>query len=225
MQSAREPLSWLTLERYALNELSSEERAEVETRLAESESDRACLAEILSDQSELPALPPLTTNVTPISAARADKQRTRGRLAVFATLSAAAALLLVFLRDPARDASGPSAPEPSGIKGADVALRLISDHQGSAPLTFGAGERFKLEVTCPPKLSHKLRLLVRQGGELFEPVPRAATFACGNLVPWPGAFALEGSEPADVCIYWGAAEEPSEAELQREATCTKLRAR
>jgi hypothetical protein len=209
MQDAHEPLSWLTLERYALGELSAEERRDVEARLAESEQDRACLAEILSDKSELPPLP----SVSSLDSAR--KKRNARWLGVSATLCAAAAVLLVLLRP-----SGELRDEH--VKGREVALRLVSDRQGPEPTQFSAGERFKVEVTCPPSLSGSLRLLVLQGAELFEPLPRDASFRCGNLVPWPGAFALDGSEPAEVCIYWGTREKPDRAELARAASCRQL---
>jgi hypothetical protein len=209
MQGAPEPLSWLTLERYALGELSPEERRDVEARLAESEQDRACLAEILSDRSELPPLP----QVSPIDSAK-KRQRTRW-LGASATLCAAAAVLVFLLRP-----SGELRDEH--VKGREVALRLVSDRQGPEPTQFSAGERFKVEVTCPPSLSGSLRLVVLQGAELFEPLPRDASFRCGNLVPWPGAFALDGSEPAEVCVYWGTREKPDRAELTRAASCRQL---
>ncbi len=212
MPSAHEPLSWLTLERYALGELGDDERREVEARLAESEQDRACLAEILSDKSELPPLP----KVTAIDSAR--KKRNARWLGLSATLCAAAAALIVLFR-PAGNELG-----DAHVKGSEVALRLISDRQGPAPSQFSAGERFKVEVTCPPSLSGALRLIVLQGAEQFEPLPRDASFRCGNLAPWPGAFALDGNQPAEVCVYWGASSEPDRKELTRAASCVRLSA-
>jgi anti-sigma factor RsiW len=161
MASAHEPLSWLTLERYALGELSAEERARVEAQLAESPVDRACLQEILEDRSELSLPSPApVASVTSLAPARAAR---RGRwLAVCAALGAAATIVLMV-----RDQREPAPYD--GVKGSDVALRLISDRQGVEPRTFAAGERFKVEVTCPARLGASLRLLIFQGGEVFEP--------------------------------------------------------
>lgn len=209
MQDVHEPLSWLLLERYALGELSPDERKDVEARLARSEVDRACLAEIMADQSELPPL----ASVSTITSARARK---RPWLAWSAAVCAAAAALVLVLQKPARD------DLDEHVKGADVALRLISDRQGDDPTQFSAGERFKVQVTCPPKLSGSLRLIVAQGTELFEPLARDASFRCGNLAPWPGAFALDGSGAADVCVYWGTSAKPDAAELARAGTCRRL---
>lgn len=220
MAGEHEPVSWLTLERYALGELSAEERAQVEARLAASEVDRACLEEILQDRSELSLPGPAPANVSAPAQARAAR-RPRRWLYWGAGLSAAAALLLVVRH--ARE----GAPAPyDGVKGSEVSLRLISERQGAEPRSFQQGERFKVEVSCPARLGPSLRLLVFQAGEVYEPLPPPAGFACGNLVPWPGAFALDGEAPAEVCLYWGEGTAPQErAELGRDAVCTRLEAR
>ncbi len=216
MSSQPEPLSWLTLERYALGELSTEERVEVEARLAQSDADRACLVEIMQDKSELPPLPALAVQAP-------ARRRSRG-MVVYAGLCAAAAALFLVLR-PERGLPPQAAPY-DGVKGTQVALRLISEGQGADPEIFRAGERFKVEVTCPPRLGASLRLFVFQGRERFEPLPKPATFACGNLVAWPGAFALDGQEAADVCVYWGVQDAPhARAALGRDAVCTHLEPR
>jgi hypothetical protein len=229
MQSAPEPLSWLTLERYALGELSADERAEVEARLAASESDRACLAEILADKSELPPLTglpeedaPSAQVAAPASLAAARARQKAHWLPWSLGLCAAAAALLLVLRKPSGEQASDPALLADHVKGTDVTLRLHSDRSGSDPSRFSAGERFKLEVTCPPSLSDVLRLVIVQGSELFEPLPRSPSFRCGNLAAWPGAFALDGTEAADVCVYWGSSERPSKEDLARAGTCTRL---
>lgn len=220
MQSAPEPLSWLTLERYVLGELSASERAEVEARLAASETDRACLAEIMADKSELPPLAP----ARPVASIASARKRPRPQwLAWSAGLAAAAAALIVVLREPARDGSAPSGGEEH-VKGSEVTLRLVSDRQGHEPTHFRAGERFKVQLSCPPALSSALRLFVVQGSQVFEPLPRDASFRCGNQVLWPGAFALDGKEPAEVCLYWGPREQPAPGDFQQQATCSRLAA-
>jgi hypothetical protein len=147
--------------------------------------------------------------------------------------AAAALLLLMRSSDPALDPrANPAALDPSqpsaldpGIKGGDeVVVRLSGEHQGASPRQFAVGERFKVEVTCPPRLGSALRLFVFQAGEVFEPLPLTKPLACGNLVPWPGAFALDGSQPADVCVAWstqlGAVR--SASDLGPDSSCTRL---
>jgi hypothetical protein len=227
----REPLSWLLLERYELGELTATERLDVEARLAESESDRACLAQIRADQTALPALPAL-----PAKAAQPASQpgkvhtlpRRRGTWIVVSTglCAAAALLLLVRMDNPGSGSATTSAVESDpGIKGgSEVVLRLSGEHQGASPRHFGQGERFKVEVTCPPRLSDALRLFVFQDGEVFEPLPLTAPLACGNLVPWPGAFALDGAQPADVCVAWAAnlGAVTRASDLGEMSSCTRL---
>lgn len=234
----REPLSWLLLERYALGELSPTERAEVERRLAESEVDRACLAQIQNDQSALPPLPATDTTGAPRDrstasapgAATLHKLPRRGGWIVVTSGLCAAAAAALLLFGPKRNVDGPESSQPAlpalddGIKGSDVTLRLTGERQGVDPKSYGLGERFKVEVTCPPRLSSSLRLFVFQAGEVFEPLPTSTPIACGNLVPWPGAFALDGDEAAEVCVTWSARSGTARTreELGDEASCVPL---
>ena len=101
-----EPVSWLLLERYALGELGPDERADVEARLAASEEDRACLAQIRADTSALPLLPltaPARLRVAPAGPGSVPRspaaQSARARwIATSGALCAAAAALLLVLR-------------------------------------------------------------------------------------------------------------------------------
>ncbi|MFM2419894.1 MAG: hypothetical protein RL385_4617 [Pseudomonadota bacterium] len=210
MTPDQEPISWLMLERYALGELSAEERTLIDARLSTSAEDRALLASIVAGGAELPPLPasaPIST------AAERATRRPVGRVVLFGGMLATAAVaLLVFM-------TGTEPAPYAGVKGSGVSLRIISDRQGPEPKTFASGERFKVAVTCAAQPAHSLRLLVFQGGERFEPLPEHAP-PCGNLVEWPGAFALDGGDPADVCLYWGTNHEPrpDAAEL----TCLRL---
>jgi hypothetical protein len=213
-----EPLSWLTLERYVLDELAPEERARVEAQLQSSVADRACLQTILQDQSELPPL----ARPTPRGAAtrRARKRESLPWLAAgFAT---AAAIALGWLR-------GPELPPSrrivaSGEKGGEVALTVYGEQHGEAARVFTQGERFKLLVTCPSDFRESLEVLVFQDGRRYQPLGSARPATCGNRVPWPGAFALDGTAPAVVCVTWGehASHVRAVSELTETAVCTEL---
>lgn len=227
---SREPLSWLTLELYALNELPSSERARVEAQLAQSSADRACLDSILNDLSELPALPalPATTSAratgeperdversSELVRARMRRERARlGRaLPLASMLAVAAALALMFWREPTAVESKRMVYD--GSKGGEVALELASDRLGVQPSAFRDGDRLKLLVTCPQWLGGRLHVLVFQGGQRFEPLTSPSSFACGNMVPWPGAFAVDGAAAVDVCITWSA--DPAKRSAARDA--------
>jgi hypothetical protein len=187
MSDPQEPLSWLLLERYALGELPASERARVEAQLAVSESDRARLAELRQAATALPDLP---------AAPRPPARRARW-LGMSLGLAAAAALLLM-MRPQALEhgVMGPA------VKGNDISIEILSDRKAGPARTFSPGERFKLLVSCPPGFPHELRPLVLQGDARFEALPRMPVFACGNRIPWPGAFALDGSEEVRVCVLW-----------------------
>lgn len=211
-----EPLSWLTLERYALGELDALETRRVEAQLAHSPEDRACLESILADDSELPALP------IPLRAPR----RRAPFWGATASLVAAAALLLVLLR-PGDTALLPVRHVQEGSKGGDVALSLRSDRQSGEPRTFSAGERFKVLVTAPAWFERPLRVVVFQDGQRFEPLPAGVDLARGNRVPWPSAFSLDGGAPAEVCVTWSTEPQTAlrAADLGEAAVCTELQPR
>ena len=225
-QLSMEPLSWLTLERYALDELPPFERDRVERQLATSSADRACLDEILNDRSELPALPmPVTADVVPITKARARRARWS---TAFGVLAVAAALTLAVLRP--TQVPGARRQVHDGVKGGEVALVVVSEERGELPTHFVTGERFKLLLTCPTWLRTELHLSVFQGGRRYQPLPEAYDFACGNRVPWPGAFALDGDTPVDVCVSWGDPDRRHESataatQLEPSVVCERLQPR
>jgi hypothetical protein len=181
-------LSFLTLERYALGELSQERCREVEARLAESERDRMRLAAIRGDSVELLPLP------TPLAPTKARRPALWAGLG--GALAAAALALLVFL------APGEEQTLGHRTKGGDVALVLVGEQHGAEATTFAQGERFKLLVTCPPDLTGSLRAAVYQGGALYQPLADGGPRACANRAAWPGAFALDGRARAWVCVRW-----------------------
>lgn len=96
-----------------------------------------------------------------------------------------------------------SAQPEASTKGGELALKLVGDVHGESPWTFAPGEHFKVYVTCPDSFSRVLGVLVFQGQARFEPMARGALRCGENLAAWPGAFALDGAEVADVCVVWG----------------------
>lgn len=217
-----EPVSWLLLERYALGELSVADRADVERRLAASEADRTCLDLILSDRAELPELP--LPSKRPIALVT-TRPRSAFRVAIGSAMAIAAAMTLVFLREPGAPPSRRQVYD--GTKGGEVALSLHSASGEEDVTHFAQGERFKLLVTCPAWLdAHPRRMLVFQSGQRYEPLASRSVGGCGNHVPWPGAFALDGDEHADVCITWAdparVAASTRATDLEPEVVCARL---
>ncbi|MDB4989774.1 MAG: hypothetical protein JWN04_4952 [Myxococcaceae bacterium] len=219
-----EPLSWLTLERYALGELSSEERARVAARLAASHEDQSCLDSILSDASTLPPLPVARPTAPEVATKLAALRRRRWLAGSSALLAAAAAWALSFVHFDALPASQRHVSE--GVKGGDVALSIHGEQSGEDASTFSQGERFKVLLTCPEWLSTQLRVVVFQGRQAYEPLARVPVFSCGNHVPWPGAFRLDGTAPVDVCVSFGGSGEAERAtspgELAPSVVCKRL---
>ncbi len=189
------PISWLTLERFALGELGADAARDVKTHLKGCDACAVCHAKILNEMAV--PLPPLPEPVPVAVTARARVIRLVAPVA--ATLSlAAAVMLLVTKRDPAVEA-----PRDRS-KGGDVSLALVSDNEQAEGGGFHIGERFKAVVTCPSAMSDDASLVwdlvaFDADGSSY-PLPRAQRVACGNRVPLSGAMTFTGSGPIDVCV-------------------------
>lgn len=214
-------LSWLVLERYALGEVSASEHAVVEARLKASLADRERLDSILHDQvalKPLPALLPLRN-----AQAKPSHRRSLNHVAVLTLAAAAGLLALVDWRAASPDVESAPTPARTQTKGGDLSLSLVNRQGALNPESFEQGESFKVLVTCPPDLEDELRLFIFQGGARYEPLA-STQLGCGNQMPWPGAFSLDGSEPATICV----SANPTRANawtveaLGAEATCTTL---
>lgn len=208
---AHEPVSWLMLERYALGELDERERGDVERALAASSEDRARLDAILGDSTELPPLPVL------------HERRLATRWITGLGLAAALALALVRPFAGVPDQRSVS----DGVKGEEIAVVLHSERTGHAPSAFRDGERFKLLVTCPTWMKSRLTVLMFQGRERYQPLLPAQDLPCGNLVPWPGAFTLDGRDDVQVCVTWSQdlaklSRARTPRELEPEVVCTTV---
>jgi hypothetical protein len=183
--------SWLVLERYALGECDPTETRVVEETLAADPQARAILAAIRSDARPLP---PLT--------APTDRPPRRPRWVWgLAPLALAAAALVAVVVNPWEDR--PDHP-PDRVKGGDLALTLVRLRDGvqtAAPAEVAAGDRLALRLTCPPGPT-AVDVVVVHGGEVGFPIP-AAVVECGNQVPVPGAFSVDGAGRLVVCVAVG----------------------
>jgi hypothetical protein len=187
-----QPISWLKLEQYQLGELSSDEQKRVETHLSECNACRASLDSISQADLVLKPLPEVTRK-TPLL-----RWVTAGT-----ALAAAAALLLVFLVVDWKKAVPDVPGSKIGFKGGDLSITLVRERQGAIlhdPEAFLAGDRFKVQVTCPPAEEIYWNVVIFQDeGSSFPYVP-AEPLKCGNRVPLPGAFTITGKSAAIVCL-------------------------
>jgi hypothetical protein len=185
------PISWLRLERYHAGELGAAEREEIAAHLASCEACAACLRTIEADDAR--ALPPL-----PVRAAAGRRNVvTLRRAAPVAFALAAAAVLVLVLRVP-RDGA-------DRYKGGEVSFTLVREDEAlvvEAGGSYRDGERIKALVTCPPEMRAAFDLVVYENGEAAFPLPPIEGLACGNDVPFPGAFRLTGRAPMRVCLAW-----------------------
>ena len=209
------PVSWLRLERYALDEVGADERKEIAGHLAACPGCRARADLIAGDASrELPPLP---------SAPPAWSTRRRPRwLAQAAAWATAAAILLVVWARPG------DSPHLGGrriaVKGGDVTIELVRERAGTIawePTSFTADDRFKLLLTCaPPPRVYADLVVLQSDGPAF---PAAASLiGCGNRVPLPTSFRITGPGDASICVALDPDGPPSRARLAGPHVCLHL---
>jgi hypothetical protein len=213
-----QPISWLKLEQYQLGELSADEMRRVEAHLKECEVCRASLESIQQDEAVLKPLPEITRK------APLWRWVTAGT-----ALAAAAALLLVLLVADWKQAVPDIPGSKIGFKGGELSISLVRERQGKIlhdPESFAPGDRFKLQVTCPPSEEIFWNVVVFQaGGSSFPYIPEEP-LKCGNRVPLPGAFSITGKSAATVCLTVST-QPPDRAslsmrDLPRDTVCTVL---
>ena len=182
-----EPVSWLRLERFALEPRDSSVREHV----AACPACKSCLDVI---ERDVVALPPLAVPA---------KTRPWWHFALPALLPlAAAAILLIVLRPRVETEHR---REQVTIKGVGVVvLELVRERRGAIMMdarTFKEGDRFKLVVTCPPDRTAHFELRVQEAGtdQIDRPLS-PADLVCGNQVVMPGAFTLTGAKANEVCV-------------------------
>lgn len=225
-----QPLSWLTLERHALDELSGGAASTVSAHLEGCAACRAALASITADARVLPPLPAPARAAAP---ATVPWWRRRGMWGGAGLLAAAAVLLLlVLVRTP--DSAGSELAPRVRVKGAGVVvMTLVRERAGAIafdPPDVDAGDRWKLQLTCAPGGAAWVELAVYQPGAAPAfPLP-PHRLACANNVVVPGAFRITGGG-ATVCarITPDAPAPPDRARFparpSRAMACAAVRAR
>lgn len=199
MNAPRETVSWLLLERYALDELPESERRAVESALSSDDAARDCLALIRSDARTLPPLPVVPASSRPSRSWWSSFGWSAGALA------ATVAMLMLWPRmsyQPPETLPLLAPSRDTSIKGDAVAISLVREHGGSIdwdPSLFLSGDRFKLRVTCGADGESFANVVVHQAGAASFPLrPQAIT--CGNAVVLDGAFQFTEAQAARVCV-------------------------
>jgi hypothetical protein len=195
-----EPVSWLALERFRLRELPPDQRRAVEQHLAACAACAACAAEIDRPIALRPLPPP--PRITPFGLLWKRAWHRAASARVWAP-TAVAVLLLVFLVARPKPVDDTVAPWLAGVKGDGVTLSLVREREGAinhAATTFTPGDRWMVLVTCPSARVVFWDLAVFEGSRASFPLAPVAPITCGNRVPLPGAFRLDGERGLEVCL-------------------------
>jgi hypothetical protein len=185
------PVSWLRLEQLELGQLAEPERVAIAAHIDGCAACRDCRDQLRSAPAV--ALRPLVV----------PPPRPRWRwLALGTTGFAAAAAIAMAIVWILRGGAPGGLPGPRvAVKGGEIAIHLVRESGGSTalePTEYLPGDRFKVRVTCPPG-RRAAAVTVYQSGRVYRPLAEA-TIACGNDVGIPGAFRLDGDQPARVCL-------------------------
>ena len=193
-----EPISWLRLERHALDGGD----ATVRDHLARCAACARCLDQIRGDLVALPPLPPLPRLAPAPAAARRRRWWLAPAMACATAAAVAVAVAFIGIDRPAPDLA-PDREDIARIKGiGEVVLGVVRERGGAIrqdARTFAPGDRWKVVVTCPPAASAWIDVAVHDAGQIDRPLPPARV-GCGNRVALPGAFSLTGDRPNRVCV-------------------------
>ncbi len=208
-----QPISWLRLERYRLGELSQMESRKIEEHLQHCPVCKRCYAEtaVELELSPLPELSELIIERSPeplrVRFSRELLQWIRGWRAAAIAFTAATCAFLLWIYNPSQPFE-PYKPRPARmrVKGGTLALRLVRQRgnaQSTERQSFRPGDRFKLLVTSPPERGPAFAVVVYQDQKAYFPIALSQPPAYGNRIPLPGAVALDGDAPAEICVAFG----------------------
>ena len=209
------PISWWTLERYHIGEISPSEHAEVATHLETCPNCRTRLDSIIEDRRPLPVL----ALAAPRPADHRPWQGVLGRRTTAAILGAAVAIACVLGWPLLTDAPS-QGPAGGGVaeRGGDPVLTIIRERDGVVvenPRRYAPGDRFRLELTLPGAEPRGWDAAVFQGREVYFPSKNDAPVEPGNHVVLPGGFRVTGSMPVTICVMLGP-DLPERSQLKRD---------
>ena len=202
------PVSWMKLEQYHLGELSPAERQEISLHLDNCPACAACAKSITDDHRALPPLPAPEAAPSLITLPRI----------VFATVAAAAAMVVALLLPPSVFDGENEKTGHVAYRGGETALTIARERNGRVvenPEVYLSGDRFRLFATVAGKGEQVWDVVVFQGDEVFFPLTPVDAIGPGNNIPLAGAFRVDGEAAIEICLMVGE-RVPSRDVLRRE---------
>jgi hypothetical protein len=196
-----QPVSFLRLERYLQGDVDARERERVVEHLRYCEVCRVCFEELQHDVVELLPIPESVRKLPQRRPVHGLARAIQLWPQLTAALAIAAVVALWARPHPERPVDLPAGRV--AIKGGELALSLVREHAGTLFVDsehFVEGDRMQVRVSCPPGQALRWDLVVFQGGTAYFPLTPSAPLQCGNGATLPGAFTLDGTAPADVCV-------------------------
>lgn len=232
MTAPTEHLSWLTLERLHVGDLSPSAADAAQKHLQTCAACQSNLHTITADQRPLRPLMPAPASApvfAPHNDALPSMRAPKKRWWVPSVLAAAAAVCVVVVMWPepppayvSQDTVLPTTPHQLTPKGGARTLTVIRERAGlvtAQPQSYRAGDRFRLEVSCSPPAELRWRVEIKQGQQTFDPYPEHPPVLCQNNAAIPGAFRMTtGGEPVTICLQ----DDPAAAAANAPRLCVEL---
>ncbi len=203
MSLAHKPISRLSMELFHLGELPPNKHTEIEKHLISCAACRRSLEYIEHDTRPLPRL-----SIRPLSTRQSILDFSKIRLSyIFAACAAIIITGLAFLLVPTKQTiDQETAHAFTHIKGQNTSLYIVRNRNGvvtEEPKAFKQGDAFKVFVTHLDQEEENWILAVFQGDEVYFPITSQEPLITGARIPLPGAFSLDGQEPAEICVFIG----------------------
>ena len=220
-----EPLSWLALERLRLGELPQASAAPWSSTSPRARPARRAWPRSIG-RCRCPRC--LRHPRQRRSGRACARGGARGAWRIWAPAGIAALLALFLIARPKALDDAHMDRTLAGLKGGGVALSLVRERDGAVDhgaTTFAGRDHWKALVTCPAARVMFWDVVVLDGATATFPLAPSAPLACGNRVPMPGAFRLDGDQPLEVCLLL-AADPIDRARVtahDERATCVLLR--
>lgn len=188
-------ISWMTLEQLALGELSPSETERVRAAIDQDGELAARWESITTDDRQWRFTPPLVEVRRPWYGALLDHWLRP--LVACGAMAAAALAVVTFGGTPPESIDGVS------IRGAlPVTLGLVrrGEFVNAEPVGYTPDHRFKVVVSCAVEDPVWWRVFLFDDDGVSTALEASEPLNCGNGITLPGAFRIESSVPARVCV-------------------------
>ncbi len=198
------PVSWLLLEQFNLGELSDDKTHDISLHLESCRSCQKSMDSVLNDFNNLKPLPLYSKKESLLSFEFKYNRVISLAAIMLITLSLFIFTPRIFKLKRVQKSADTQFILPNAsinYKGGELALSITRNRNGitsSNPSGFIDGDRFSVNITCPPG-KRSIDIVLFQGNNVYLPLKTEKPVECANNIPLPGGFILTGNQPVTIC--------------------------